>query len=141
MLKKILLAAALASPSLAFADMSIVVQLGTRAHAGHVDYRPVYSYHHGEQYRMTRAVNAQQENQRDRIAQGVRSGELTRQEAERLQREQWQIRVLEQRYLSDRRLSQHEYAKLQEELREAGQHIRAEKSDRQDRDKQLYVRR
>ena len=46
-------------------------------------------------------VNARQHNQRDRIQQGVRSGELTRRETGKLVHEQREVRQLEREYKSD----------------------------------------
>lgn len=138
MLKKILVAAALAAPTLAFAgNTDIVIRVGG---PGQIQFRPAaYNYGSGEQYRMTRWVNQEQESQRQRIAQGIRSGELTRQEVQRLQHEQEQIRAMERRYLANNHLSSREFANLREELREAGTHIRAQKTDRQDRDNRQYA--
>src|SRR5262245_58616971 len=131
MLKRILLAAVLAVPSLAFAWDGVVIRVNTPQRDFH-EYRP-HAYQSGRDNhdRMTRWVNEEQERQRDRIAQGIRSGELTWREAERLLREQAQIRAAEQHYLADRRFTPWEFDRLQDELREASRNIRAQKSDRE----------
>ena len=146
MSKKLLIAALFAGPALAFAapqahaDIVIRVHAPSYAQERFVEYRPHAGYQRGYSAQRSRInwVNLEQSRQRDRLVQGLRSGELTKHEAERLQREQAQIRHFEQRALADRYLSPREFAKLQEELREASRHIYAQKSDRQDRDRPRY---
>ncbi|HKO89296.1 MAG TPA: hypothetical protein VJU83_12370 [Burkholderiales bacterium] len=79
------------------------------------------------------AVDARQRQQQNSIAAGVRSGELTKKEAEILRVEQRQIAQEEAAYKRDGRLTSRERAELQRELDEAERHIRGEKNDRQDR--------
>jgi Skp family chaperone for outer membrane proteins len=78
-------------------------------------------------------VNARQHNQRDRIQQGVRSGELTRRETGRLVHEQRDIRQLERAYKSDGTLTGPERRDLHQEQNQASRHIYAQKHDEQDR--------
>lgn len=80
-----------------------------------------------------RGVNARQDNQRERIVNGVRSGELTARETGRLAREQVQIRRMEQRFRqSGDGLSSRERVRLQREMNQASRHIYRQKHDRQD---------
>lgn len=79
-------------------------------------------------------INERQANQRSRIANGVRSGELTRRETKRLVREQAQIRRMEHRFRkSGDGLTPRERMRLQRELNQASRHIYRQKHDRQDR--------
>ncbi|MGD9561444.1 MAG: hypothetical protein AB7F88_05270 [Pyrinomonadaceae bacterium] len=78
-------------------------------------------------------VNGRQHNQRQRIGQGVRSGELTVRETARLTREQVQIRRMENRFrTSGDGLSNRERVRLQRELNQSSRHIYRQKHDRQD---------
>lgn len=78
-------------------------------------------------------INDRQQNQRQRIAQGVRSGELTARETARLSREQYQIERMERRFRnSGDGLSGRERARLQYELSQSSWHIYRQKHDRQD---------
>lgn len=80
-----------------------------------------------------RGINDRQQNQRQRIANGVRSGELTARETRRLVREQAQIRRMEHRFRrSGDGLSDRERARLQRELNQSSRHIRRQSHDRQD---------
>jgi Skp family chaperone for outer membrane proteins len=78
-------------------------------------------------------VNARQHTQRDRIQQGVKSGELTRRETGRLANEQRDIRQLEREYKSDGTLTGAERRDLHQEQSQASRHIYAQKHDGQDR--------
>ena len=78
-------------------------------------------------------VNARQHNQRDRIQQGVGSGELTRRETGRLVEEQRDIRQLERAYKSDGKLTKRERADLHHEQNQASRDIYRQKHDKQDR--------
>jgi hypothetical protein len=78
-------------------------------------------------------VNARQHNQRARIQQGVRSGELTRHETRQLAGEQRDVRQLERAYKSDGTLSGTERRDLHHEQNQAGRNIRQQKHDAQDR--------
>jgi hypothetical protein len=79
------------------------------------------------------AVNARQDNQTDRIVQGVASGELTRKEATELTQERRDIKQLERDYKSDGTLTQEERTDLHQQLDQASEEIREEKHDEQQR--------
>lgn len=80
-----------------------------------------------------RGVNQRQQNQHQRINQGVRSGELTRRETGALAREQRDIRQLEREYKSDGELTRAERVDLHQEQNQASRHIYNQKHDAQDR--------
>lgn len=80
-----------------------------------------------------RGVNARQHQQRDRIQQGARSGELTRAETRELAHEQRDVRQLERAYKSDGTLTGAERRDLHQEQNQASRDIYAEKHDAQDR--------
>lgn len=77
-------------------------------------------------------IDRRQSQEQARIRQGVRSGELTRKEAIRLEREQAKIRV-DERFLRRDGLTNKERARLQKELNRAGKDIYRQKHDNQDR--------
>ncbi len=79
-------------------------------------------------------VNVRQHHQQQRIGQGVRSGDLTREEARKLEHEQRQIRREERRYLSDGQLTPAERADLQRDLNSASRRIYNERHDAERRD-------
>lgn len=68
-------------------------------------------------------VNARQQNQHQRVRQGVRSGELTRRETGALAREQRDVRQLERAYKSDGQLTRAERVDLHHEQNQASRHI------------------
>ena len=78
-------------------------------------------------------VNQRQHNQRERIQQGVKSGELTRRETGRLVEEQRDVRQLERAYKSDGTLTGAERRDLQHEQNQASHDIYRQKHDEQDR--------
>jgi hypothetical protein len=78
-------------------------------------------------------VNARQHNQHDRIAQGVRSGELTRDEANALRTRERSIRQEERQYKSDGMLTRGERKDLHRDLNAAGRSIYGEKHDAETR--------
>ena len=81
----------------------------------------------------TPGINRREANQKHRIQQGVRSGELTRRETARLAAEQARIRAMERRAKSDGEVTARERARLQRELNQSSRHIYRQKHDRQDR--------
>jgi hypothetical protein len=89
----------------------------------------------GESFAGTRdpGVNARQANQRARIQQGVRSGELTRRETRRAVESQRDIRQLERAYKSDGKLTGAERADLHHEQNQASRQIYNQKHDAQAR--------
>jgi len=78
-------------------------------------------------------VNKRQHRQKDRIKQGVRSGELTKEEAKSLRGEQKAIRQKERAYKSDGTLTKDERKELHQELNESSKHIAEEKHDTEKR--------
>lgn len=79
------------------------------------------------------SIDDRQRNQRTRISNGIRSGELTARETARLAREQVHIRVMEHRFRrSGDGLSDRERLRLQRELNQSSRHIYRQKHDRQD---------
>ena len=78
-------------------------------------------------------VNQRQHNQRERIQQGVASGELTRRETVKVREDQRDIRQLERAYKSDGTLTGAERRDLQHEQNQASRDIYRQKHDAQDR--------
>lgn len=78
-------------------------------------------------------MNARQHNQHDRIAQGVRSGELTRDEANVLRTRERSIRQEERQYKSDGILTRDERKDLHQDLNAASRSIYSEKHDAETR--------
>jgi hypothetical protein len=100
--------------------------------------RHLYNEKHDAQRRPPAAVrdpgvNARQHNQHDRIAQGVRSGALTRDEAQGLRTEQRAIRQEERQYKSDGMLTKDERKDLHQDLNAASRSIYDEKHDAETR--------
>jgi len=96
--------------------------------------RDIYQQKHDAQDRPPAAVrdpgvNERQANQTARIAQGVKSGELTRDEAQDLRTERRDIRDLEQTYKSDGSLTRDERRDLQQQLNQQSREIYEEKHD------------
>ena len=77
-------------------------------------------------------LNRRQHNEQVRIHQGIRSGELTRAEARRLEAEQARIRANERIARQDG-LSAKERERLQNQLKRASRDIYRQKHDNQDR--------
>lgn len=75
------------------------------------------------------SIDERQERQRMAIKHGLRSGSITRQEAEYLWHEQQAIERMERRFESDGQLTQRERARLQRELDQAHQNIRYQAHD------------
>jgi hypothetical protein len=78
-------------------------------------------------------VNWRQRNQQERIAAGVRSGELTGREAWTLERKEARVAELERRLKGDGVLTPAERARLQLELNELSKEIYQQKHDAQKR--------
>jgi hypothetical protein len=81
----------------------------------------------------TPAVNKREHNQQERIHQGIKSGELTRRETIRLEKEEAKIRVNEKFAKSDGKVTAAERARLEKELNKASKDIYQQKHDNQDR--------
>jgi hypothetical protein len=82
-----------------------------------------------------RGIDRRERCEQRRIHQGVRSGELTRREAERLRAEQFRIRAYEARARSDGSLSRRERYRLDHMLDRASRDIYRQKHDGQGRDR------
>ena len=78
-------------------------------------------------------VNGRQYREQHRIREGIRSGELTRREAGRLEAEQARIRVDERFARRDGYISPRERARLDRDLDRASRDIYRQKHDGQDR--------
>ena len=78
-------------------------------------------------------VNRRQHRQKDRIKQGVRSGELTKEEAKSLRGEQKAIRQKEKAFKSDGQLTKDERKDLHQDLNQASKRIHEEKHDEEKR--------
>jgi hypothetical protein len=90
----------------------------------------------GNRYRRYDNVNRREYSQRNRIRDGVRSGELTRGEASRLINQQRRIESYERRSrLDDGRLDWQERRRLDRMLDRSSRDIYRQKNDRQDRDR------
>ena len=74
-------------------------------------------------------VNQRQHNQQDRIKQGVRSGQLTKEETKDLRSEQKAIRQEERAYKSDGKLTKEERKDLHQDLNALSKDIYQEKHD------------
>jgi hypothetical protein len=82
----------------------------------------------------SKSVNARQTRQTVRIRKGVRSGELTLRETQRLAAEQASIRTQEAFYRrSGGEFTARERARIQRELQQSSRHIYRQKHDAQDR--------
>ena len=82
----------------------------------------------------TPAVDQRQENQEDRIEQGVESGEITKREEARLDAQQERIENREERAKADGEVTTRERARLQRSENRASRNIAKQKHDRQDKD-------
>jgi len=78
-------------------------------------------------------VNKHQHYQNKRIAQGIKSGELTKNEAKDLRGDQKEIRQEERAFKSDGNLTKNERQELHQDQRAASKEIYQEKHDDQER--------
>jgi hypothetical protein len=78
-------------------------------------------------------VDRREHRQKQRIKEGLRSGQLTRQEARGLAKEQRQIRAKEREMKSDGVLTPQERQELHQDLNETSQQIFQEKHDAETR--------
>jgi len=81
----------------------------------------------------TRGINSREYREQQRINQGIRSGELTRREARRLEAGLARIRIDERYARSSGGISPHERARLERELNRESRGIYRQKHDGQDR--------
>jgi hypothetical protein len=78
-------------------------------------------------------INRREREEQRRIRQGIRSGELTRREAGRLEAEQARIRVAERFARADGTVTRRERYRLNRMLDHASRDIHRQKHDSQDR--------
>ena len=78
-------------------------------------------------------INHQQHEQQKRIRQGIRSGELTRAEAIRLEKEEREIRQGERAAKADGVVTRAERREINQDLNKASRHIYRAKHNRRDR--------
>ncbi|MBF8247856.1 MAG: hypothetical protein HW374_656 [Bacteroidetes bacterium] len=81
----------------------------------------------------TPVIDKREQNQKARIKQGVKSGELTKKEARRLAAEQKKIKHDEKKAKADGVVTPEEKAKLRNEQRKASKDINRQKHDAQKR--------
>jgi len=81
-----------------------------------------------------RSVNQRQFNQRERVAAGVRSGEVTRPESRQLQRQARGIERKEQAFRSDGHFSRGERREVQRDLNQHSRNIHQARTDHDRRD-------
>jgi hypothetical protein len=80
-----------------------------------------------------KSINGVEHREQERINQGIRSGQLTRSEARRLEAEQARIRVDERFARANGNISPKERARLDKELAHASRDIYRQKHDNQQR--------
>jgi hypothetical protein len=80
-----------------------------------------------------KTINHVEHREQERIRQGIRSGELTRAEARRLEAQQARIRVDERFDRADGKLTPRERQQLDKELQRASRDIYRQKHDNQNR--------
>jgi len=78
-------------------------------------------------------INRQQHHQNKRITNGVKSGELTKDEAKELRSDRKAIREEERAYKADGKLTKEERTDLRQDLRENSKNIYEEKHDSEKR--------
>lgn len=138
---KTLIATTLLSSAFVAGNASAFDSRGNHGFGGY-DGHPT-QYHQADRYqrpdfryndaRSARYIDQMQARQRQRIQQGIRSGELTPREAQRLMAEQQQIERMQHRFMSDNRINPFERQRLMAELEDASRNIWREKHDAQDR--------
>lgn len=87
------------------------------------------------QAQSTPAVDQRQENQKERIKEGVKSGELTRAETARLAKNHRELRRMERRAKADGNVTAKERAKLHRKENQNSRAIKRQKHDEQSRPK------
>lgn len=79
----------------------------------------------------TPRIDQRQKNQQQRIDQGVKSGELNKKEAARLEKGQARIQKMENKAMADGKMSPKERAKIEKAQDRESQRIFREKHDKQ----------
>jgi hypothetical protein len=87
----------------------------------------------GVQAQSTPVVDQRQENQKERIKGGVKSGELTRAETKKLAKDQRELRRMERRAKADGDVTAKERARLQHKENKNSRAIKRQKNDAQAR--------
>lgn len=82
----------------------------------------------------TPRVDARQKAQKERIKEGLKSGELTKQEAKKVVRQQKAVKNMEEKAKSDGVVTPKERAKLHKAQQKTSKEIARQKHDRQKRD-------
>ncbi len=95
--------------------------------------KDIHTEKHDAEVRAPRdpVVNARQQNQQARIAEGAKSGQLTGREAVRLQREERAVRTEERAYKADGKLTPAERKDLNQDLNKVSRDIYKQKHDAQ----------
>ena len=102
---------------------------------------PMTALAQGYRHRRHDNINRREYSQRNRIREGIRSGELTRREAGRLIHQQRRIESYERRSRrDDGRLDRYERRRLDRMLDRSRRDIYREKHDRQDRGRYRWYR-
>jgi uncharacterized membrane protein YebE (DUF533 family) len=104
--------------------MNRIVILAATAFLATTSIASAQSYGYGNS---PREIDARQAQQERRINQGVRSGELTRGEYQKLESEQAHVRQLERQAKADGYISPAERARIREAQNQASRHIYQEK--------------
>ena len=81
----------------------------------------------------SRGVDRREHRQKHRIMQGMKSGQLTKEEAKGLMQEQREIRAKEREMKSDGTFTKEERKELQQDLNEASKNIQEQKHDAETR--------
>lgn len=92
---------------------------------------PALSHAQARDPAATPGIDKRQEMQQKRIDQGVKSGELNKREAERLERRQERIVKMEGKARSDGVVTQKERARIHHQQDQESRRIHREKHDRQ----------
>lgn len=82
----------------------------------------------------TPRVDARQKAQKERIKEGMKSGELTKPEAQKIVRQQKAVQKMEEKAKSDGVVTPKERARLQKAQQRTSKEIARQKNDRQKRD-------
>jgi hypothetical protein len=110
-----------------------VLVLSTLTAPSGADNSTGYQASRAHPYNRDPGINTRQHNQRHRIAEGLHSGELTREENQALRNEYREIRQKEHTYKSDGKLTRAERRDLHREQNQTSQNIRKEKHDAEQR--------
>lgn len=107
--------------------IGLAALLGNNALAGEHRDRTQSNARHDRPAR--HGVDAREHRQNERIQQGVRSGQLTKEETRALAAQQREIRKEERQYRSDGKFTKEERKDVQQDLNQASKSIYQEKHD------------